>query len=202
MVGDVRGASLQQCAAALSPYFADPQNFFVISSDFCHWCALALPACPRRRRRSCASPLRCRGARFDYAPVDKSAACESPATFYHCVPARDSLCMLVLQRPQPWHPQAGRGRHAGDLQPRRARVPGLPQIYRQHVSKHKLAGGVMPLSLLPRVFCHAPQDMRSECHLVGHADAVHPVIAPRHQLPVLRAKQRMRYNVRCAMCNV
>jgi AmmeMemoRadiSam system protein B len=38
MVGDVRGASLQHCAAALAPFLADPQNFFVISSDFCHWC--------------------------------------------------------------------------------------------------------------------------------------------------------------------
>ena len=157
MVGNVRGASLQQCAAALSPYFADPQNFFVISSDFCHWCALALPACPRRQ--SSASPLRCRGTRFDYAPVDKSAVCKSIATLYRAVPARDSLCMLLLQRPQPWHPQAGRRWHASDLQPRRARVPGLPQIYRQHVSNRKRADGVVTSFLLLRLFCHAPQTL-------------------------------------------
>ena len=37
MVGDLRSGALQQCAAALSPFFALPENFFVISSDFCHW---------------------------------------------------------------------------------------------------------------------------------------------------------------------
>ena len=37
MVGDLRGQVLQDCAAALAPFFGDPQNFFVISSDFCHW---------------------------------------------------------------------------------------------------------------------------------------------------------------------
>ena len=34
----------------LAPYFADPKNFFVISSDFCHW-----------------------GRRFRYQPYDKAA---------------------------------------------------------------------------------------------------------------------------------
>ncbi len=67
MVGDVRGSmlllllqfkpmfhfdlmrstgTLQQCAAALSPFFHDPQNFFVISSDFCHWCPACAPSLP------------------------------------------------------------------------------------------------------------------------------------------------------------
>ena len=49
--------------------------------------------------------------------VDKYAVCKSIATLYRAVPARDSLCMLLLQRPQPWHPQAGRRWHASDLQP-------------------------------------------------------------------------------------
>jgi AmmeMemoRadiSam system protein B len=52
MVGDMRQGALQQCAAALAPFFADAQNFFVISSDFCHWCFSHLTCLRRYVRQS------------------------------------------------------------------------------------------------------------------------------------------------------
>jgi len=37
LVGSLSSAEERQYGALLAPYLADPQNFFVISSDFCHW---------------------------------------------------------------------------------------------------------------------------------------------------------------------
>ena len=37
LVGDVDKDTALQFGAILLPYFKDPENFFVISSDFCHW---------------------------------------------------------------------------------------------------------------------------------------------------------------------
>eukprot|EP01094_Clydonella_sp_ATCC50884_P029677 TRINITY_DN9373_c0_g1_i1.p1 TRINITY_DN9373_c0_g1~~TRINITY_DN9373_c0_g1_i1.p1 ORF type:complete len:120 (+),score=21.45 TRINITY_DN9373_c0_g1_i1:405-764(+) len=37
MVGSMSGEQERDIASALLPYFEDPENVFVISSDFCHW---------------------------------------------------------------------------------------------------------------------------------------------------------------------
>ncbi|GBG31911.1 Protein MEMO1 [Hondaea fermentalgiana] len=50
LVGNLDDRAEQQMGALLAPYLADPENFFVISSDFCHW-----------------------GKRFRYTPHDASA---------------------------------------------------------------------------------------------------------------------------------
>ncbi len=37
LVGEITPVSAQKYAAVLLPYLKDADNFFVISSDFCHW---------------------------------------------------------------------------------------------------------------------------------------------------------------------
>ena len=37
LVGELSFKLESTYAKILAPYFADPQNFFVMSSDFCHW---------------------------------------------------------------------------------------------------------------------------------------------------------------------
>ncbi|KAF8560397.1 UPF0103-domain-containing protein [Imleria badia] len=37
LVGSINHSQQKTYGSILAPYFADPQNFFVISSDFCHW---------------------------------------------------------------------------------------------------------------------------------------------------------------------
>lgn len=37
LVGDMAAGLEQQYAGHLAPFLVDPQNFFVVSSDFCHW---------------------------------------------------------------------------------------------------------------------------------------------------------------------
>lgn len=37
LVGSISPEQEQEYGAVLAPYLADPENFFVISSDFCHW---------------------------------------------------------------------------------------------------------------------------------------------------------------------
>jgi len=37
MVGNVSGKNASQYGQLFGPYLDDPDNFFVISSDFCHW---------------------------------------------------------------------------------------------------------------------------------------------------------------------
>jgi AmmeMemoRadiSam system protein B len=37
LVGNLNVKYETEFGKLLAPYFADPQNFFVISSDFCHW---------------------------------------------------------------------------------------------------------------------------------------------------------------------
>jgi len=37
LVGSISHAQQKSYGSILAPYFADPENFFVISSDFCHW---------------------------------------------------------------------------------------------------------------------------------------------------------------------
>ena len=37
MVGDLKGDKGTNYGKILSPYLEDPENLFVISSDFCHW---------------------------------------------------------------------------------------------------------------------------------------------------------------------
>lgn len=37
LVGDNSGAREKEFGELLAPYFRDPQNAFVVSSDFCHW---------------------------------------------------------------------------------------------------------------------------------------------------------------------
>jgi len=49
LVGSMDMEEEKEYGAILAPYFADPTNLFVISSDFCHW-----------------------GVRFGYQPYDKS----------------------------------------------------------------------------------------------------------------------------------
>ena len=49
MVGALNEAAEEKYGKLLAPYLADPQNLFVISSDFCHW-----------------------GDRFNYTPYDRS----------------------------------------------------------------------------------------------------------------------------------
>ena len=36
-VGSIKSHQEQEYGQLLSPYLADPENLFVISSDFCHW---------------------------------------------------------------------------------------------------------------------------------------------------------------------
>uniref|UniRef100_A0A7S1XWN0 Protein MEMO1 n=1 Tax=Phaeomonas parva TaxID=124430 RepID=A0A7S1XWN0_9STRA len=50
MVGATSYETEQKFGALLAPYLADPANFFVVSSDFCHW-----------------------GSRFRYQPYDRDA---------------------------------------------------------------------------------------------------------------------------------
>ncbi|EGG21247.1 hypothetical protein DFA_01125 [Cavenderia fasciculata] len=49
LVGNVPKENLKTYADIFAPYLDDPDNFFIISSDFCHW-----------------------GSRFDYSPHDPS----------------------------------------------------------------------------------------------------------------------------------
>lgn len=37
LVGSINYSQQKSYGTILAPYFADPENFFVISSDFCHW---------------------------------------------------------------------------------------------------------------------------------------------------------------------
>lgn len=37
LVGAISAASEARYGEILAPYLADPANFFVVSSDFCHW---------------------------------------------------------------------------------------------------------------------------------------------------------------------
>lgn len=37
LVGSISQSQQEAYGTILAPYFADPENFFVISSDFCHW---------------------------------------------------------------------------------------------------------------------------------------------------------------------
>ncbi|KAF8445984.1 UPF0103-domain-containing protein [Boletus edulis BED1] len=37
LVGSINSSQQKAYGSILAPYFADPENFFVISSDFCHW---------------------------------------------------------------------------------------------------------------------------------------------------------------------
>lgn len=37
MVGATSEAAEERYGSLLAPYLADPANFFIISSDFCHW---------------------------------------------------------------------------------------------------------------------------------------------------------------------
>lgn len=37
MVGNVSAEGMKRYAALLEPYWTDRSNFWVISSDFCHW---------------------------------------------------------------------------------------------------------------------------------------------------------------------
>jgi predicted class III extradiol MEMO1 family dioxygenase len=48
LVGSPRASEQAEYGRILSPYLGDPSNFFVVSSDFCHW-----------------------GSRFQYQPVLK-----------------------------------------------------------------------------------------------------------------------------------
>ena len=49
MVGNTSADQEKEYGKILVPYFEDPSNFFVISTDFCHW-----------------------GRRFGYTPYDES----------------------------------------------------------------------------------------------------------------------------------
>lgn len=37
LIGDNNGRQEKDCGALLAPYFQDPANAFIVSSDFCHW---------------------------------------------------------------------------------------------------------------------------------------------------------------------
>lgn len=37
LVGSIDLSQQKTYGSILAPYFADPENFFVISCDFCHW---------------------------------------------------------------------------------------------------------------------------------------------------------------------
>lgn len=37
LIGDNDGAREKEFGALLAPYLADPENAFIVSSDFCHW---------------------------------------------------------------------------------------------------------------------------------------------------------------------
>jgi predicted class III extradiol MEMO1 family dioxygenase len=37
MVGHPSPSQLQQLNTVLEPYWHDPETFFIVSSDFCHW---------------------------------------------------------------------------------------------------------------------------------------------------------------------
>lgn len=83
LVGAISTAKETRFGEILAPFLADPENFFVVSSDFCHWyveatCASALThsltrccQCSPVRRPSHPSltlrtTLPCRGSRFSY----------------------------------------------------------------------------------------------------------------------------------------
>ncbi|PLW43178.1 hypothetical protein PCASD_08066 [Puccinia coronata f. sp. avenae] len=57
LVGSLSSSEECEYGALLAPYLADPQNFFVISSDFCHW-----------------------GTRFAYTHYQDPASVDSPKT--------------------------------------------------------------------------------------------------------------------------
>ena len=47
LVGAISTAKEKSYGGALAPYLADPENLFVVSSDFCHWWASS----PRNRKQ-------------------------------------------------------------------------------------------------------------------------------------------------------
>ena len=70
LVGALSEESERRYGAALAPYLADPQNLFVISSDFCHW-----------------------GKRFRFTRYDKRLG-----EIYESVAALDRLGMELIER--------------------------------------------------------------------------------------------------------
>jgi predicted class III extradiol MEMO1 family dioxygenase len=71
MVGALTPEAEARYAALLAPYIDDPSNFFVVSSDFCHW-----------------------GRRFGYTYYDKSRG-----AIWECIQWLDELGMAIIERP-------------------------------------------------------------------------------------------------------
>eukprot|EP00800_Vazella_pourtalesii_P018622 TRINITY_DN6069_c1_g1_i1.p1 TRINITY_DN6069_c1_g1~~TRINITY_DN6069_c1_g1_i1.p1 ORF type:complete len:165 (-),score=37.96 TRINITY_DN6069_c1_g1_i1:43-537(-) len=69
MVGELKGDGGVNYGKILSPYLEDPENLFVISSDFCHW-----------------------GSRFRYTHYDKKCG-----EIYQSIEALDRMGMDIIE---------------------------------------------------------------------------------------------------------
>ncbi|XP_025105157.1 protein MEMO1-like isoform X2 [Pomacea canaliculata] len=73
LVGSLSPEKEQQYGAILSSYLADPENLFVVSSDFCHW-----------------------GKRFNYTFYDKSCG-----KIWQSIEALDKTAMNIIEQMDP-----------------------------------------------------------------------------------------------------
>ena len=78
LVGSLSTSTEQQTAQALLPHWRNEENFFIVSSDFCHW-----------------------GDRFDFAPYDETAADGSKQAIWQSIQAMDRQGMQACESLQP-----------------------------------------------------------------------------------------------------
>ena len=64
IVGHPSSNNAREISAALEPFWHDPSTFFIISTDFCHWCVPSLPSDTRPRTNGTDN----RGSRFRHTP--------------------------------------------------------------------------------------------------------------------------------------
>ena len=86
LVGNLDNATEALYGRLLAPYLADARNFFVVSSDFCHW-----------------------GARFSYRQIDKAYP-----TISEGIEALDRRGMRVRAPPMPGPGPSGPRAHIGN----------------------------------------------------------------------------------------
>lgn len=76
LVGSISASREAEYGEILAPYLADPQNFFIVSSDFCHW-----------------------GSRFNY--TYKGTADEEHIPIWRRIETLDKEGMAVIERIDP-----------------------------------------------------------------------------------------------------
>ncbi|EAS29314.3 uncharacterized protein CIMG_08060 [Coccidioides immitis RS] len=104
MVGSTSAPTEQAFGRILAPYLANPENAFIVSSDFCHW-----------------------GLRFAYAYYVPDAPAPGPVLplSYAALPQPSEALKLGAARPQISGMSKGRYLRAGDPLPKGAGVPSI-----------------------------------------------------------------------------